>query len=155
MKCHDSCNGCKGPEDAISDHGCIDCDHMIFNGTVQKCLKQNSSCPGKTALTFTFPSIKLNWTFSFLQMVSTTNTLDLTIKFSLANLSAGSAIHVAQSALNTDSTKAFVPSVKNTDVENSVKMNAVKINMQTKKQRLVNCAMMNARSAQDLDQTTA
>lgn len=156
MKCHDSCNGCKGPKDTISDDGCIDCDHMIFNGTFQKCLKQNSSCPGKTALTFAlFLSFQLTNVFFLSQMVSTTNTSDRTIKSLLANLSADSAIHVAQSVLNMDSIKAFVPSAKNINVENNVKMNAVKINMQMKKRRLANCVMMSARNALDLDLTTA
>lgn len=46
--CDDSCNGCTGPRNTIADDGCIDCDHIIFNGTLQKCLKKNSTCPGKT-----------------------------------------------------------------------------------------------------------
>lgn len=132
---------------------------MIFNGTSQKCLKQNSTCPGKTTLAFTFLSIKLNSTrllFNLfpLKMVSTKSTLDLTIKFLLGYRSADCAIRVAQSAHNTDSMKAFVPSARNTDVENNAKTNAEKISTQTKTQRLVSHVTMSARSVPDLGQTT-
>lgn len=47
--CHDACNGCLGPRNTIASDGCIDCDHAIINGdgTIEKCLKKGTSCPGK------------------------------------------------------------------------------------------------------------
>ena len=49
LNCHDSCKGCTGPINTISADGCIDCDHVIINGdaTIDKCLKKNTTCPGK------------------------------------------------------------------------------------------------------------
>lgn len=51
LHCHESCNGCNGPRNVIAEDGCIDCDQIILDGTQQKsgskCLKKNSSCPGK------------------------------------------------------------------------------------------------------------
>ncbi len=49
LNCHEACNGCTGPRNTIAVDGCIDCDHAIINkdATVEKCLKKNTSCPGK------------------------------------------------------------------------------------------------------------
>jgi len=52
LNCHESCNGCKGPVNTIAEDGCIECDHIIYNnGTIQKCLKKNTTCPGRVELT--------------------------------------------------------------------------------------------------------
>lgn len=50
FNCHESCNGCKGPRNTIASDGCDDCDHIIFNGTLQKCLMKNATCPGKLTI---------------------------------------------------------------------------------------------------------
>lgn len=47
LSCDESCNGCTGPNNTIASDGCVDCDHVIINGTDQKCMKKNSTCPGK------------------------------------------------------------------------------------------------------------
>ena len=49
VNCHDSCNGCTGPRNTIATDGCIDCDHAIISGdgTIEKCLKKGTACPGE------------------------------------------------------------------------------------------------------------
>jgi epidermal growth factor receptor len=47
MPCHETCNGCTGPRNTISDDGCVDCDNQLHNGTVLVCLMKNATCPGK------------------------------------------------------------------------------------------------------------
>lgn len=47
--CHETCVGCTGPKNTISDNGCITCEMAIISdsdGAVQRCLKKNESCPG-------------------------------------------------------------------------------------------------------------
>lgn len=48
VPCHETCNGCTGPDNTISKHGCVTCDKAIINGDkVERCLRKEESCPGK------------------------------------------------------------------------------------------------------------
>lgn len=77
LACHDTCVGCRGPRNTIASDGCITCDSAIINGDskVEKCLKKDDPCPGKTDFYFI-----LLYFFCFmtvvLQMVTTTIGLD-------------------------------------------------------------------------------
>lgn len=46
--CHATCIGCKGPQDTISEDGCISCHRTVINtdNHVERCLARNDSCPG-------------------------------------------------------------------------------------------------------------
>jgi epidermal growth factor receptor len=60
ISCHESCNGCAGPRNIIADDGCLDCDNLLLNGTVQECLMKNATCPGKAKSLIDSPSHSIN-----------------------------------------------------------------------------------------------
>lgn len=48
--CHETCVGCTGPRNTIGPQGCITCEKaiIVMNNTVERCLKKNEPCPGKS-----------------------------------------------------------------------------------------------------------
>lgn len=49
VNCHETCVGCLGPNNTINDNGCITCEKaIIIDNKIEKCLRKEESCPGKS-----------------------------------------------------------------------------------------------------------
>lgn len=48
VPCHETCVGCYGPNNTISDNGCKTCEKaLIIDNKIERCLRKEESCPGK------------------------------------------------------------------------------------------------------------
>lgn len=47
VNCHETCDGCLGPNNTINDNGCITCEKaIIIDNKIERCLRKDEKCPG-------------------------------------------------------------------------------------------------------------